>query len=193
MFSESSTLVLYSLQTQVVKDVIDKEGVAFSKREYVLKKYGDTANIFTTVYDFFINNAVKYLGKPSGAEYPYWAFKDLYNIEYDADNLPLKLDIPLDDTILFDAADYRKLITFDYLTLDELDYNNFHKEIESQGLSTFKIMTSNFYPMYKSKIINSWKNIFSKNDELKNGNYKLAKQGVQSFLWQIKKEWIIND
>lgn len=193
MLSESSRLILYSLQTQVVKNVINRDGVAFSKREFVLKKYGDTAKIFTTVYDFFINNATKYLDKPIGAEYPYWAFKDLYNIEYTADNLPLKLNIPLDDTILFDVADYTKLITFDYLALDESDYNSFHKEIEAQGLNTFKIMTSNFYPMYKSKIVNSWKNIFLKNNELKNGNYELAKQGVQSFLWQIKKQWIIDD
>lgn len=190
MGDESSGLILYSLQTQVVKDVIKDDGVAFSKREYVLKKYGDTAKIFTTVYDFFINNAIKYLDKPEGAEYPYWAFKDLYNIEYTLDNLPLKLNIPLDNTILFDVADYTKLITFDYLS-DEDDYKNFHNEIEAQGLTTYKIMTSNFYPMYKSKIMNSWKNIFLKNEELKNGNYEIAKQGVQCFLWQIKKEWIV--
>ena len=137
-----------------------------------------------------LQNAINYMQKPEGAEYPYWAFKDLYNIEYTSDNLPLKLSVPLDECILFDVADYNKLLTFDYLSFDDEEYDAFHKEIESQGLNAYKIMNSNFYPMYKSKILNSWKRLFEKNEKLKLGKYEVAKQGVQAFLWCIKKEWV---
>lgn len=190
MDNRSDKIVLYSLQTNIVKDIIKKDGICFSKKEYVIKKYEESSAIFVTIYNSLVQSAINYLDKPKGAEYPYFAFKDLYNIEYTSENLPLKLEVPLSEVLLFDVADYNKLLTFDYLSNDDNDYNLFYKEIDSQGLSTYKIMTSNFYPIYKSKIINSWKHIFDKNDELKKGNYNIAKQGVQAFLWCIKKEWV---
>lgn len=193
MDSGCERIILYSLQTDVVKEVIKKDGICFSKKEYVQKKYEESASIFTSIYNFIVQNAVNYLEKPEGAEYPYWAFKDLYNIEYTSDNLPLKLSVPINECILFDVADYNKLLTFDYLTDDDAEYKKFHSEIEAQGLNTFKIMNTNFYPMYKSKIISSWKKLFDKNEKLKKGCYEIAKQGTQAFLWCIKKEWIIDN
>ena len=192
MGSESSRIILYSLQTELVKSIINDNGTTYSRREYVKNKYLESSGIFITIYDFLVNEAKKLLTKPDEAEYPYFAFRDLYNIEYTSSNLPLKLCVPLEECLLFDVNDYNKLLTFDYLTFDENEYKNFHNEIEKAGINTYKIMTSNFYPMYKTKIIYSWKHLFDKNEKLKKGEYTLAKQGVEAFLWCIKKEWVID-
>ena len=77
----NNKITLYSLQADPVIEAIKKDGVCFSKKKYVEKKYVESAAIFTTVYSWFVNEAGKFAKKPEGAEYPYWAFKDLYNVD----------------------------------------------------------------------------------------------------------------
>lgn len=48
---------LYSSQRKNVIEILEREGVCFSRREYVLRKYRETAPIFTAVYGWFVTQA----------------------------------------------------------------------------------------------------------------------------------------
>ena len=102
MGNTDNTVMLYSSQSEVVINALGREGICFSKQEYVVKKYEESAPIFVAVYGWFAIAAEKYLPKPKGAEYPYWAFRDLYSIEQSSDSRILRLCIPTDEAIFFD-------------------------------------------------------------------------------------------
>ena len=57
MGKENNKISLYSAQSKIVKEVIDREGVCYSKREYVRDKYQESSAIFLTAYDFFVKEA----------------------------------------------------------------------------------------------------------------------------------------
>ena len=74
--SASDTITMYCSQTDLVWDIVDKDGVNYVKQAYITKKYQDTAWIFDTAYKFFRQEAVKIIPKPSEAESPIWMYRD---------------------------------------------------------------------------------------------------------------------
>lgn len=188
---KNKTIGLYTLQTNIVKDKIFSEGIVYSKREYVRNKYQESAEVFMIVYDFLVKEMIKYIDKPVNAEYPYFHYMDLYNIEKYDNIKPLHIEVPLDEIILFDYKTYTKVMTFKYLGENEEEEKEFEYEIEKQGLNYYKIMMSNFYIQYKNKIIDSWKNLFRYNKDFKKGDYTNNEMGIMGASFCIKKEWIV--
>lgn len=52
-----TSVTLYSPQAQIVLDVLDRDGICFSRREYVQKKYEESAPVFLSAYDWFVKAA----------------------------------------------------------------------------------------------------------------------------------------
>ena len=57
MDTERNTVTLYSPQAEAVWDAVMSDGVAYSRREYITKKYEESAGIFLTAYDAYIHEA----------------------------------------------------------------------------------------------------------------------------------------
>ena len=184
-------IILYSAQSKTVYDIIEKEGQCFSRKEYVLKKYGDSAAIFTAIYSFFVRELVKYIEKPEGAEYPYWAFTDIVNVDCSGGGVLLKLSVPKDETVLFDMYEWIKILKLNYLGDSEKEELEFRDEIKGYGIKNeADIMLSSFYPMQKRKIEKSWEKLFRYDKILKSDEaHNIG--AVQAGLWRIKKEWIL--
>ncbi|WP_300278869.1 DUF3841 domain-containing protein [Peptacetobacter sp.] len=191
MDNKNNKIVVYTLQTEKVVDKINKEGICFSKEEYVNKKYGESSKIFTTVYSWFAKELNKYVKKPEKAEYPYWVFKDLYNIENSNLDKILKLEIPLDEVVLFDVRDWNRIMCLKYLGESKEDEEVFKNKINQYGVLENKVVLTDFYPDLKKEIMMSWKNLFRNLDILKNGK-DVTINGIQGAVWNIKKEWIID-
>lgn len=183
-------IIMYTLQTKKVMDKINDDGICFSKKKYVEKKYGESSKIFTTVYSWFVGELEKFIKKPKEAEYPYWVFKDLYNIDNPNLDEVLKLEIPLDEIILFDVRDWNKIMCLKYLGTDKKEEDLFKEKINRYGILEDKIVLTNFYPDLKREIMCSWKNIFRNEDILKRGE-NVTINGIQGAVWNIKKEWIV--
>ncbi len=189
MGDKSNTVIVYSAQTSTVIDVLNRDGVCYSKREYVLKKYEDTAKVFTTVYDAFVSEAVKYVPKPEGADYPYWAFTDLYNVDTTGADV-LKLCVPTDELIFFDMYDFTKMLNQSYMGEDEKDEQTFIKKVTECGVKNISDITlTSFYPLLKREVLASWKRLFRHHEAIKSGDSDV--KNVQVGLWRIKKEWIV--
>ena len=187
MGNESHTVKLYSAQTKVVFDAIERDGVCYSKAEYVRRKYQESAPIFLTAYSWFVQEMPKYVEKPENAEFPYWAFADLYNVD-NSDHV-FELNVPADEAVYFDMMDWNKIMRLSYIGENEADEKEFFEDMKACGLDWNKVMLTNFYPDWKQKIIKSWDRLFRHHEKIKNGD-KAGVHSVQAGLWGIKKEWI---
>lgn len=182
---------LYTSQSDIVLQIIENEGVSYSKKEFVRKKYLESAPIFITAYSWFVEEAKKIIPKPEKAEYPYWAFKKLYNLDDSAYGNVLELNVPLEEVILFDLFDWNKIICMKYIGVSGKDEMEFKETIKKFGLKETDIMLTNFYPELKQSIIESWKRLFRNHENIKNGNEE-GIGGVQAGLWQIKRNGLKN-
>lgn len=189
MDRQSHTITLYTSQTETVLQVLEQDGVCFSKEAYVRKKYEESAPIFLTAYSFFVQEAGKFAPKPEGAEYPYWAFHDLYNVDASGRAGILKLRVPIEETVLFDVRDWNRILCLKYLGETEEEEKRFQKELDARGLTETKIMLTDFYPDWKREIKESWKRLFRHHETLCQGQ-DVTKNGIQAGLWRLKREWI---
>lgn len=182
----NNKIKLYTSQSDIVLQIIEKDGVCYSKKEFVSKKYSESSNIFITAYSWFVKEAEKIVKKPEKAEYPYWAFKDLYNVDDSAGGNILTLKVPLEEAIFFDLFDWNKIICMKYIGVCEEDEKEFKENIKKLGLKETNIMLTNFYPELKMQIMESWKFLFRHHKNIKIVNIdKIGK--VQVGLWQIKQ------
>ncbi|MBE6083276.1 MULTISPECIES: DUF3841 domain-containing protein [Tissierellales] len=191
MGNTDNTVMLYSSQSEVVVNSLERDGICFSKQEYVIKKYEESAPIFVAVYGWFAIAAEKYLPKPKGAEYPYWAFRDLYSIEQSSDSRILRLCIPTDEAIFFDMYDWNKILRLQYIGETESDEKRFRQMLVGYGIRRESdIILTNFYPELKHQVQDSWQRLFRHHEKIKAGD-TAGVESVQAGLWQLKQEWIV--
>ena len=188
MGEKCNTITLYASQADPVIEAIERNGVCYSKEAYVRKKYQESAKIFTTAYSWFVREMEKYVKKPDGAEYPYWAFREAYNVDQSMGGNFLTLEVPLDEVLLFDMYDWNKILCLKYIGEDEKDEKQFQEQLEMYGIREMDVVLSNFYPLQKQQILKSWQRLTRYHEELVHGNTELVRD-VQAGLWRIKKEW----
>lgn len=191
MGNQNHQVKLYSSQAKIVVDTLNRDGVCFSKREYVSKKYEESAPIFLAAYSWFTKEAQRYVAKPQGAEYPYWAFADLYSVEASGDSHILQLHVPADQGVFFDLYDWNKILCLKYIGETKEEEAQFHQKLTDYGIrrETDIILTS-FYPDLKRQVQESWKRLFRHHERIKAGD-TTGVGSVQAGLWQLKKEWLL--
>ena len=191
MDNRDNRIVLYSVQSEIVVDILKNDGVCFSKRKYVLKKYEEGAPIFIAAYDWFVRELENYLPKPKSAEYPYWAFRDLSSVEQSENTKLLQLRVPLDEVVFFDMYDWNKILCLQYIGETKADEDQFRQRLTDYGIrQESDIILTSFYPDLKRQVEDSWKRLFRHHENIKQGNIE-GIGSVQSVLWQLKKEWIL--
>ena len=153
MGEKCNTITLYASQADPVIEAIERNGVCYSKEAYVRKKYQESAKIFTTAYSWFVREMEKYVKKPDGAEYPYWAFREAYNVDQSMGGNFLTLEVPLDEVLLFDMYDWNKILCLKYIGEDEKDEKQFQEQLEMYGIKEMDAVLSNFYPLQKQQIL----------------------------------------
>lgn len=183
------TIRLYSVQSDVVYEIIQRDGVCFSKPEYVRKKYGESAAVFLEAYGWFSREAQKLVSRPSGSAYPYWAFEDRSSLEWTGGRL-LTLMVPKEEAVLFDMYGWNRILQLKYMGETRDDERRFQEELEARGLREYDVMLTGFYPEQKALVEESWKRLFCHHEALRAGE-RFAGQSVQAGLWQIKREWIV--
>lgn len=184
-------LKLYTNQSDAVLQTILHDGICFSKREFIHKKYGESAGVFLNAYEWLAQRMPNYVQKPEGAELPYWAFEELVNVDTSGDGHLLVLEVPRNEVLLFDMFKWIKILQMKYVGSDDDDESSFAKKMKAQGGDEFKVMATNFYPALKSEITNSWTRLFDDFDELM--AVESSVRAVQAALWCIKQSWIVDE
>lgn len=190
--------MLYSPQSKAVWQELQNIGSAYSRREYVQKKYEESAPIFLTAYDAYIREAEKIVPRPEPWAYPYWAFRSLEQVDVSGGGRIMTLSVPANEAVFFDQYDWYKVLRLSYIGSDEKDDAEFRRELERRGIKDpSEAVLKPFYPDIKRKITGSWKKIFRHDAEIRkalmNGTEPEIEgvRAVQAGLWCIKKEWLI--
>lgn len=153
-------ITLYSPQSSQVAEIIRREGVCFSRPEFISKKYGESAPLFLTAYSWFVREAAKIVPPPPGASFPYWAVADPKSVDRSAGGELLVLSVPADQVILFDLYDWNKILQLRPLTDDPREEKELLRELSLRGLDLNKVMLSSFYPDFREQILASWQRLF---------------------------------
>lgn len=190
MDNQRDQIILYSPQSDAVIDAIQKDGVCYSKPEYIRAKYGESAPIFLTAYQWFVQKAEKLVKKPEGAQFPYWAVAQRSAVDVTGGGTVLTLHVPIEQAVYFDLYDWNKILQLRFLTDDPKEERKFVQELSLRGLDCYKVMMSDFYPEEKQKILQSWERLFLHHDRIKQGDDS-GVGIVQAGLWCIRKEWIV--
>lgn len=190
MGDKNHTVKLYSSQADIILAAIERDGVCYSKEAYVRRKYQESAPIFTTAYSWFVKQMENYVPKPEKAEYPYWAFMDLYSVDQSGGSNVLELNVSIEDAVFFDMMDWNKIMQLRYIGENEADEKEFRFELEQRGLDWSKVMLSTFYPEFKQQILRSWERLFRHHEAIKAGDLT-GVHSVQAGLWKIEKKWIV--
>lgn len=185
MNNDMGKITLYTSQRNIVLDTIEEKGIYHVKKEFIIKKYGEVANVFLKPYNWFIWKAEKIIPKPQGAEYPIWLFTDLKYVDHHEDCRILEIEVDCKDTIVFDRVKWNRILNLSYIPKDEKDSKEYQKLLEKQGIyDETDVYMKNFYPHLKQKVKKSWDRLFD--DSI------ILSQSKQAFLWEIRKEWIVN-
>ena len=183
--TEHETLALYTAQSQVVLDTIEREGASRVKREFIAQKYGDEAWVFQQAYTFFAQNAGRYVAQPEGAESGIWCYADPAWATMGADGVLLQLQVPSDQAVLFDLRIWNRMLNLEYVCADDADEQAFERRIESMGLKgAYEAFSTPFYPQVKSEITKSWQRLFGSAENC-------PETYVQAGLWEIRREWLV--
>lgn len=182
---------LFTRQQDAVLRAIERDGYAVSREVYVSAKYGESAPIFLTGYRWYVREAQKLVKRPEKAEFPYWSFAEPRDAESSGGGTLLELEVPLDEAVFFDMADWTKILNLSYIGESPEEEKKFAEELEYMGLNNTKVMLGAFYPALKNKITDSWQRLFRHHEAIKSGDYSNI-HSIEAGLWMIKKEWIVN-
>ncbi len=187
-----TAITLYASQAEPVWQAILSEGVAFSKASYVQQKYQESAPVFLTAYRWFVQQLSRYVPRPDGAEFPYWAFGDQYLMESGTSTHILTLQVPVEEAVFFDMRDWNRIVSLSYLGESEAEERRFMQDLKARGLTTRDVMLSGFYPDLKQEVLNSWQRLFRHHDAVCQGQ-DVRLHSLQAGLWCIRKEWVSRD
>ena len=186
MTETETDVILYTAQSPVVLETLERDGVSRVKLAYIDRKYGDTSWVFQEAYSFFRQNASALLPKPDGAESPIWLFADSRWCFMGPDSVLMTFRIPRQQVLFFDQRVWNRILNLDYLGNDEKDEERFAKELKSIGLSnTHKLFSTSFYPMQKRRVRDSWKKLFTSAEDC-------PEEYLQAAVWELRKDWLID-
>ena len=191
MDTERGFVKLFSPQAEAVWQAVENEGTAFSRREYVIKKYEESAGVFLAAYDAYVREAEKIVPRPDERAYPYWAFASEELVDRSGGLRVMRLRVPLEEAVFFDQYDWYKVLRLSYIGETDKDEEAFARGLEMRGIrDSSEAVLRPFYPDVKRKITESWKRLFRHDSAIRNGDTS-GVRAVQAGLWQIKKEWLI--
>ena len=183
MKDDENMVTVWTAKEAVVMEAIERDGVSYVKKEYLDKKYGETAWIFNTAYEFFVKEAKKRGIKPEEAESPIWVCKDETAVLKSSGTTLLKLNVPKEEVIFFDLRDWNKILNLGYLGTEE-ETARFAQKLKTQGMKdSLEIFKSPFYPLLKRELVKSWNQLFDREEP--------SDEYVEGALWMIKKEWMV--
>ena len=191
MDTERGFVKLFSPQAEAVWQAVENEGTAFSRREYVIKKYEESAGVFLAAYDAYVREAERIVPRPDERAYPYWAFASEELVDRSGGLRVMQLRVPLEEAVFFDQYDWYKVLRLSYIGETDKDEEAFARGLEMRGIrDSSEAVLRPFYPDVKRQITESWKRLFRHDSAIRNGDTS-GVRAVQAGLWQIKKEWLI--
>lgn len=176
--------IMYTVQRDIVLDIIEKDGFCTVKEEYIREKYGSTASVMLNAYKWFREKMKEEIKKQGDDQYPIWLSRSPSILTISEDSKLLKLSVPRDQIILFDNHGWERILSMNYVGKDIEDEKRNDELFYKKGITTGSdAFMKPYYPMERRQIINSWIRIF----DISNSEY------VRGATWKIESDWIIKE
>ncbi len=176
---------VFTKQNVAVYNLLQSKEEYFPKRKYVQNDLDDDSEIMAIVYDELVRNHPKLSEKPSLSEVPVWvAFSRESTMQAEEGFVIFELEVPATQITKVNIAKWGQMLNYGYIASNEEDLNRHRKLMEQYGVDDASAVMSNFYPMLKKEILDSWSRLFD--DEV-----SLGSDASYGILWSIKREWII--
>lgn len=175
---------MWTAQMPVVDEALRRDGVSYVKKEYLRKKYRETAWVFLTAYDFMTREMAKRVPRPAEAESPVWVFRDRRRVYCGTGSILYELEIPDEEIVLFDLRNWQDILSLRPLGTEE-ERQAVLADMKRQGAGdTTDVFKSPFYPLVKKRIRDSW-------GVLLTGPLP-DKTWQQGAVWLLKSDWIVS-
>lgn len=169
---------LWTTQTDEVWQLLKEQGITRVKREYIRRKYRESAWSFLIAYDFMSRKLAQKLPPPEGAESPVWLFADLRW----AGDCPMPLEVPEAEILLFDLRKWYRVLSLSYVGTEQ-EEAEFAQTLKRAGIrDSSEVFRTPFYPVQKRQILSSWESVFCLPED---------PRFYQAACWQLKQEWKI--
>ncbi|MHC1720924.1 MAG: DUF3841 domain-containing protein [Clostridiaceae bacterium] len=181
-----SKVTLWTTQDARALKEIEIKGSYRAKVGNILEKYEDCSDIYLKVYKWFSKVAGEVVPKPEGAEFPVWAaFEKEFSFGLIEGQVRFELEVDSKDIIIFDSGKWDYILNYWYIPIDRADSAKYEEKLKSHGIKNKSLICmTNFYPVLKREVEDSWKRLFDPNIKI---------SGIdQATLWEIRAEWIRN-
>lgn len=167
-----------------VLDKVMNEGRYVAKRDYIFMDLHEHAPLVLEVYDWLVKNGPDAANKPADVTYPVWlSFDEAATMMSGNEGVVFELTIEEDMITPINIAKWGAMLNYSYIPADEADKKRHRELLEAYGVDDAKAFMSQFYPMIKKEILESWHRLFDENVKLGND----LKYGT---IWEIRKEWV---
>lgn len=178
---------LWTRQNEKILDILEKEGVYYAKKKYIVQKNDTLANYYIELYDWFVRHGQKIVAKPEKAEYPIWcSISEEYMLRGVPGDVLLELNVDRERVLYFDSTRWDLVLNHTYVPKNEADEDRFVKSAQSRGITNnFSFLSDyykRFYPDIVREVVQSWDRIFEIDLE------KANKFSIQANIWQIRSE-----
>jgi len=179
-------ITLWTTQDARALKEIESRGVYRAKLTSILGKYDDCSDIFLKVYKWFSNAAGEVVPKPEGAEFPVWvAFEKELSFGLIEGQVRFELEVDSKDIIVFDSGKWDYILNYWYIPENSDDSERYEEKLKSYGIKNKSLIyMTNFYPLLKREVEDSWRRLFDPSIKISGGD--------QATLWEIRADWIKN-
>lgn len=177
---------VWTRQHESVLQKLNDDGRYVMETKNVSLDMPEYKHIMMEVYSWLANNMPNKHLKPQDADLPIWVV-----LKNDAAMLPsdgtILLELEVDESSLcyVNINKWGMILNYSYIPIDENDDKRHTKLLKQYNISDTKAYMSNFYPIIKNEIRNSWIRLFDDNVLINEG------RECYGLIWEIKKEWII--
>jgi hypothetical protein len=177
---------VYTKQNIAVLEQLEATGRYVAKRKYVQNDLDDDAEMMAIVYDELVKNHPRLEDKPEDAEVPVWvSFSLQATMCPERGFVILELEVPDTEITHVNIAKWGQMLNYGYLPENDEDRKRHRDLMEQYGVDDATAVMTNFYPMLKKEILNSWSRLFD-------DSVSLGSDASYGLLWEIKKELVFS-
>lgn len=182
---------LWTRQNRKILDILENEGVFYSKKEYIVQKNDTLSPYYIELYDWFVDHASEIVDKPKNAQYPIWcSVSNEYMLRGVQGDVLIELEVDRDRIVYFDAQRWDLVLNHTYVAKDQKDAADFAQRIKSRGIkNSFSFLGDyyqRFYPDLVKEVMESWARVFDIDPE------KADIFSLQANIWEIRSEDIVS-
>jgi hypothetical protein len=181
-----SKIKLWTTQDKRALKEIESKGVYRASLGSIIEKYDTCSDIYLNVYRWFSKTASAVIPKPEGVEFPIWAaFEKELSFGLIEGQVRFELEVDSENVLIFDSGKWDYILNYWYIPENSTDNAEFEKKLNLYGIKNKSLICmTNFYPILKREVENSWERLFDPNIRI---------SGIdQAALWEIRTEWIKN-